>query len=99
MTSSGLRVLEAETGGRAIELLDSEAPDIVVTDLALPDMDGCELIRRIKANERTKSIPVIVLSAHSAHVKKREALEAGCSLYVSKMHSPHYLVEQMRKLL
>ncbi len=99
LLGSGFRVAQAESGEQGVALAFELSPDIVVTDLSLPDIDGCEVTRRLKANERTKAIPVVVFSAFGSHKKVREALEAGCATFISKMSSPRLLPNELRLIL
>jgi two-component system, cell cycle response regulator len=74
----GYAVVPAETGHQAVELARSEKPDLVLMDLGLPDIDGWEATRRIKADPATAAIPVIVLSAHTSAEARAQAFAAGC---------------------
>jgi len=89
-------VAEADTGARALELLDSGAPDLVVLDLGLPDMDGLSLIGRIRAGS---AVPIIVLSARSLQSHKVDALEAGADDYLTKPFGLEELVARIRVAL
>ncbi len=80
----GYAVLTAESGLRAIELTKSDSPDLVLMDLGLPELDGWEATRRIKADPVTAAIPVIVLSAHATADAKEKAFAAGCQEFETK---------------
>ncbi len=80
----GFEVLTADTGLRAVELTQSGNPDLVLMDLGLPDLDGWEATRRIKANPATAAVPVIVLSAHATADAKEKAFAAGCQEFETK---------------
>jgi len=80
----GYNVLEAETGVKALELLQRESVDLILMDLQLPDMDGLEVTRQLKANSRTAHVPVIALTAHAREVDEQNALEVGCVGYITK---------------
>lgn len=80
----GFEVLTADTGLKAVELTQSGSPDLVLMDLGLPDLDGWEATRRIKANMATQAIPVIVLSAHATADAKEKAFAAGCQEFETK---------------
>src|SRR5262245_17001551 len=80
----GYEVLTAGTGRVAVELTKTGKPDLVLMDLALPELDGWEATRRIKADPATKNIPVIVLSAHATADAKERAFAAGCQEFETK---------------
>ncbi len=80
----GFVVVVAENGLQAVELTRSEQPDLVLMDLGLPDIDGWEATRRIKADKSTSAIPVIVLSAHATLEAKERAFAAGCQEFETK---------------
>jgi CheY-like chemotaxis protein len=77
-------VVEAGDGINALEVMAKTRPDVVVTDLALPRMDGFELVRRMKADERLRDVPVIALSGFSGADHEERAREAGSSVVLQK---------------
>ncbi len=79
--SQGWRVIEATSGGEAASLAMQYVPDVVLLDLGLPDMDGLDVLRRIRA---WSALPVLVLSARGQERQKVEALDAGADDYVTK---------------
>ena len=90
---------EAGDGFAALEAIQDMRPDVIVTDLALPRMDGFELMARLRADERLRSIPVIALSGYSrAEVAARVAAVAP-SAVIQKPCLPETLVEELRKAL
>jgi two-component system, cell cycle response regulator DivK len=82
--ASGYRTLEATTGGRALELALEYGPDLVLMDVQLPDIDGVEALRRLRADERTASISVVALTAQAMDGDRERFLAAGFDDYVSK---------------
>ena len=74
-------------------------PDVIVMDLSLPIMDGWEATRRLKADERTRHIPIIVLTGHAIPGQAREARSAGCDAFLAKPCLPEMLVEKVQELL
>jgi CheY-like chemotaxis protein len=80
----GHEVLIAEDGCVALEIALRETPDLVLMDMGLPVMDGWEATRRLKADPRTASIPVIALTAHAMADDRMRALEAGCDDFDTK---------------
>jgi len=84
LEAHGYRVLQAETGRKALEIATRELPDLVLMDIQLPEMDGLEVTRRLKHNEITREIKVIALTAHAMRGDEDKAREAGCSGYIAK---------------
>lgn len=80
----GYVVATAEDGLRAVALTRSEMPDLVLMDLGLPDIDGWEATRRIKADPATAAVPVVVLSAHATADARNKAFAAGCEEFETK---------------
>jgi two-component system, cell cycle response regulator DivK len=96
---SGYRVAEASNGEEAIERAVALLPDIVLMDLALPKMDGWEATRRLKADERTRHIPVVALTGHALAGHADGAREAGCDAFVTKPCLPDELVAEIKRML
>ena len=84
LRATGYRTLEATTGSRAIELAGTHAPDLVLMDIQLPDIDGVEALSRLRADVRTASIPVLALTAQAMRGDRERFLDAGFDDYVSK---------------
>jgi CheY-like chemotaxis protein len=96
---AGFRVAEAKNGKEAIEQALKLSPDIILMDLSLPVVDGWEATRRLKADERTKSIPVVALTGHALAGHSEGAKEAGCDSFVTKPCLPDALVVEVRRML
>lgn len=96
---SGLRVEEAEDGHEALAKAFSMLPDLIVMDLSLPGIDGWEATRRLKADPRTKGIPVIALTGHALAGHSKGATDAGCDAFITKPCLPERLLEEVRKTL
>src|SRR5688572_5912673 len=97
LSARGYRVLEAGTGDGALASLARDAPEVVLLDLGLPDMDGLEVIRRVRAGgTRT---PIIVLSSRGDEKGKVEALDLGADDYVTKPFGMGELVARIRTAL
>ena len=77
----GYQIVIAVDGQEALEKVSEEKPTLILMDLSLPVMDGWEATRRLKANTKTKQIPIIVLSAHALKTVREEAFKAGCDDY------------------
>ena len=85
-------VTEAVDGIKALELIEANPPDVIITDLALPRMDGYELITRLRGDERLRGIPVIALSGFSGHEHDARVKAAGPSAVLLKPCLPDDLV-------
>src|SRR6185369_17332596 len=84
MLDSFYEVTEYETGSSALEGLQTDKPDLVLLDVSLPEMDGTEVLRRIRANDRLRDLPVIALTAHAMSTDREKFLAAGFDDYVAK---------------
>jgi CheY-like chemotaxis protein len=80
----GYAVTMAHDGEQGFSLACSELPDLILMDISLPLVDGCEVTRRLKANPRTSHIPVIALTAHALLTDREKAFAAGCDDYDTK---------------
>jgi len=96
LTASGYEVREAATGREALSALSDHSPDLIILDLGLPDMDGKEVLRRLRILTRT---PVIVLSARDRESEKITALDLGADDYVEKPLAMGELLARMRTAL
>ena len=95
----GYSVLIAEDGERGITMACTDIPDLVLMDISLPFIDGCEATRRLKANSRTCHIPVIVLTAHALVGDRDRAFAAGCDDYDTKPVDFGRLMEKIENFL
>jgi two-component system cell cycle response regulator DivK len=84
LLATGYRTLEATSGGQAVELAAEHAPALVLMDIRLPDIDGAEALSRLRADERTASIPVLALTAQAMRGDRERFLAAGFDGYISK---------------
>jgi two-component system, cell cycle response regulator DivK len=84
LLATGHRTLEATTGGQAVELATAHSPDLVLMDIQLPDMGGVEALGRLRADERTASLPVVALTAQAMEGDRERFLAAGFDAYLSK---------------
>ena len=94
LTAEGFEVLEADTADKALALIASGRPEITILDLGLPDLDGLDVIRRLRANG--SKLPIIVLSSRGEERGKVEALDLGADDYVTKPFGIAELVARIR---
>ena len=84
LLAKGYRTLEATTGEEAVALAVEHSPDLVLMDIQLPDIDGVEALGRLRAEERTASVPVLALTAQAMDGDRERFLAAGFDGYLSK---------------
>ena len=84
LQAAGYRTLEATTGGQAVVLATEHAPDLVLMDIQLPDIDGVEALGRLRGSDRTSPIPVLALTAQAMEGDRERFLAAGFDGYLSK---------------
>jgi two-component system cell cycle response regulator DivK len=84
LLAAGYRTLEATTGGQAVVLATEHSPDLVLMDIQLPDIDGVEVLRRLRADARTASVQVLALTAQAMEGDRERFLAAGFDGYLSK---------------
>ena len=95
----GFQVVFAMDGQHGIDLAHSERPDIILMDMSLPVIDGWEATRRLKADDATRSVPVIGLTAHAMSGDREKAIEAGCDDYDTKPVELDCLIGKIERLL
>ena len=95
----GFSVVVAMDGEQAVEMAVAEEPSLIIMDLSLPNVDGWEATRRLKANEKTRHIPVVALSAHAMVGDRETALDAGCDDYDTKPVEFQRLLDKVNNLL
>jgi CheY-like chemotaxis protein len=99
LEDAGYEVIEAVDAEEAQSMIDRNLPDLILMDIALPGMDGLTLTRKIKANERTKHIRIIALTAFAMKGDDQKALAAGCDGYITKPIDIHQLPLQVAEIL
>jgi CheY-like chemotaxis protein len=98
LSRAGFTVIVATDGTQGISMATSEQPDLILMDLKLPDVDGEEVTRRIKANPITKRIPVIALTANAMAGDREKAIAAGCDDFDTKPVDMPRLLEKIAAL-
>ncbi len=87
LEEGGYDIVKAASGEEALAITHDQsngAPDLILMDIHLPGMDGLSVVRAMKANDRTRRIPILALTAHAMRGDKDRFLEAGCDGYISK---------------
>jgi DNA-binding response OmpR family regulator len=96
LRDAGFRVLQAAAGLRGLELIEQHRPELIVLDIGLPDIDGLEVCRRIRAKS---SVPVLFLTARDGEMDRILGLELGADDYVTKPFSPREIVARVKAIL
>jgi phosphate regulon transcriptional regulator PhoB len=99
LTRDGFRCRTAASGPEALARVRAAAPDLVVLDLMLPELNGLEVCRRLRADPATATVPIIMLTAKTDEVDRVVGLEMGADDYVAKPFSPKELVARVRAVL
>ncbi len=99
LARDGFRCRTASTGAQALTEVRNRRPDLVVLDLLLPEVDGLEVCRRLRADATTAALPIIMLTARADEVDRVVGLEVGADDYVVKPFSPRELVARVRAVL
>jgi two-component system cell cycle response regulator DivK len=98
LSRAGLTVIVAINGAQGVAMAASEQPDLILMDLTLPDIDGWEATRRIKADPATKHIPVVALTANAMSGDREKAIAAGCDDFDTKPVELPRLLGKIRAL-
>jgi phosphate regulon transcriptional regulator PhoB len=99
LEKEGLKCLEARDGETALQLAKERIPDLVVLDLMLPGLDGLEICRKLRKDQKTSSIAIIMLTAKAEEVDRIVGLEMGADDYMVKPFSPRELVARVKAVL
>jgi DNA-binding response OmpR family regulator len=95
---AGFEVTTATDGQQALAAVLAEPPAVLILDVSLPSLDGLEVLRRLRADERGGRVPVIVLTAKGRYADRQSALESGADLYLTKPFSNAELIAAVRRV-
>ena len=100
LADAGFRVVQAEDGIHGLEVLaaESDAPQVIVTDINMPRMDGFGFIEEVRGDQRYRAIPILVLTTESDAEKKNRARMAGATGWIVKPFNPDKLVDAIRRV-
>jgi len=99
LTSAGYEIIEAVTGEEGVTAAETHQPVLILMDIQLPDFDGYEATRRIKAQPALRPIPIIAVTSYALSGDDVKAFDAGCDAYVSKPFSPRALLAKIREFI
>ena len=95
----GFDVASAANGEEALAEIASELPDVLVCDIMMPGIDGLEVVRRLRADPKTASLPVVMVSAKAQQADLAHGKDAGADEYVTKPFDPQDLIDAVQRLL
>ena len=99
LSFAGHKVLRADDAEQARVLIDAELPDLILLDWMLPGLSGLQMARQLRSDERTKEVPIIMLTAKGEETDKVEGLESGADDYITKPFSPKELMARIKAVL
>ncbi|MDJ0762264.1 MAG: response regulator [Myxococcota bacterium] len=99
LSGQGYELDMAENGVEALKKIEGNKPDLVLMDIMMPQMNGIECCRRIKSNDHTREIKVVMVTTKSEYEKVKEAFAAGCDDYVTKPIDRVELLSKLKELL
>ena len=101
LESAGYEVVKAETGEDAMNYIENQSYEfaVILLDWMLPGIDGIEVLKRIRMNERYRNVPIIMLTAKSDEISKVVGLEIGADDYLSKPFGVHELIARMKAVM
>ena len=99
LVAGGYEVVQASNGEQALALASSSKPDVIVLDLGLPDIDGWEVARQLRAHPETQQIPIIALSGSDLPHERISSMRAGCDRHLGKPCMPNVLIDAIRATL
>jgi len=98
LVEAGFKVNQAEDGVQGLEVLRQETPRVIVTDINMPRMDGFGFIAAVRADDKYRSIPILVLTTESDDDKKMRARQAGATGWIVKPFMPEKLIAAIRRV-
>ena len=99
LSVNGYKSIEAEDGEEGYKMAKEHKPDLIVMDVQLPGANGYEVTRRLKSEDDTKDIPIIIVTSFAMAGEENEARAAGCNDYISKPINIHQFIETIKKYL
>ena len=97
--ATAYELLEAVSGEDGVAMAETHRPDLILMDIQLPGIDGCEAARRIRADPALAQVPIIAVTSYALSGDDVKAREAGCDDYVTKPFSPRALLAKIREYL
>ena len=98
LSTNGFDVVQADDGVHGLEVLEGETPDVIITDINMPRLDGFGFIEGVRKDERHRAVPILVLTTESDSTKKERARAAGATGWIVKPFNPTKLVDAIRRV-
>ena len=98
LAGQGFTVTTAEDGHEALEAIARAKPDLVVLDIEMPELDGLEVVAKLRENQATMNLPVILLTAHDTHHDVYKGWRAGADVYLTKPFNPKELIQCVHQI-
>ena len=99
LVPEGYYVETARDGKEALKKVNETKPDIILMDVMMPEMDGFEVVRKLRADEKTRLIPIVLISALAQTEERIKGIEAGCDDFISKPYNIELLITRVKALL
>lgn len=99
LEKNGYEVIIAEKGQTGFEMAVSESPDLILMDIQLPDINGLEVTKKIRASKADGVVPIIAITSYAMVGDREKALEAGCNGYIEKPINPETFMKELQKFL
>ncbi len=99
LKKKGYDVFIANNGLEALEQVEKNKPDLILLDVMMPEMDGLEVCKRLKNDDRYKDIPIIMLTAKGQEIDRDTGIKFGANMYITKPFSPKLLLGQIEEIL
>ena len=99
MEQAGFEVVTAEDGEQALARVTDSQPDLLLLDISLPGISGFDVLERLRSEEATSGLAIIMLTAHGRDVEREKGMALGADDYITKPFSTQALVEKVKKLL
>lgn len=99
LEASGEETIQAVNGLSGVKMAISQKPDYIILDIQLPDIDGFEVLKRIRSTDEIKDIPIIAMTSYAMAGDRERMLSAGCNGYIEKPIDPEYVISQINKIL
>ncbi len=91
--------ISATNGKQTVDMAATQLPDLILMDIMMPEMDGLEATRLIRQNPKTRSIPILAVTARGGRINEEEYLQSGCDDFIAKVFTVEQLVPRIEKLL
>lgn len=96
---NGFTHVWADTGQKGIDIALGDRPDFIILDIQLPDMDGTEVLEKIRSVDELKDIPVIAMTSHAMSGDREKLLSNGCNGYIEKPIDPFTVIDQIKEVI